>query len=388
MLETNMQSRHRKFERFISAPPRRPERRERAIESVADSDFAWFRLRELTDFPESALERFSGSRRHREALFQDFCAYLRQARTYWDAARLVRGSAAALPYYYAALQLAKAELLLTAPESVFGLPVHHGLTKVQSKSQSIRGDLLGITKGVFQHLSKSRTGEPLELRSRLRVFNLLSLIPEVGLEMERMSPVRPVTFFGNHAVVSSREESWPLLLFTKDLTADRREPINREILRHFKPIDKTGFDWRDVFSLSSRAWGGSVFVYESRHTFRRQNELGDWIPDMQGALAALTRLVGPAIAGRGEGGFDFHVTPTVTKSSTRVLPIDLVRYAVLFYASSLVRYAPSKIDPIINPGQAFLMDSVIHEVPPRLLLDALDNLTGTRSWIDPNGKRV
>ena len=91
---------------------------------------------------------------------------------------------------------------------------------------------------------------------------------------------------------------------------------------------------------------------------------------------------------RGDGGFDFHVTPTVTKISTRVLPIDLVRYAVLFYASSLVRYAPSKIDPIINPGQAFLMDSVIHEVPPRLLLDALDNLTGTRSWIDPNGKRV
>ena len=76
---------------------------------------AWMQLRQLTDDGHTGLALFNGTRREKNTLFNDLRNYVRQAKTYWDAASRTDGSAAALPLYYAMLNLAKAELLQIYP---------------------------------------------------------------------------------------------------------------------------------------------------------------------------------------------------------------------------------------------------------------------------------
>jgi len=57
----------------------------------------------------------------------EFQAYVRQAETYFRGGETMRGSAASLLFYYAFLNLAKAELCTWRPRSVVGVPVSHGL---------------------------------------------------------------------------------------------------------------------------------------------------------------------------------------------------------------------------------------------------------------------
>jgi hypothetical protein len=59
------------------------------------------------------------------------------------------------------------------------------------------------------------------------------------------------------------------------------------------------------------------------------------------------------------------------------MPPALARYALAFYASSLVRYRPSMFDTQVSPDQAYLFDSFARESAVPMLLDVLSGLTRT-----------
>lgn len=332
---------------------------------------------------------FSGSLADRRSRYSDFRALMRQAQTYWDAASTTKGSAAALPFYYSQLQLAKAELLITNASEIQAGSIMHGLRKVRSRTRSIRSDYLEVTRGVFPLLFEKRTGRALPIGTRISAVNLLSLIPEIGLEMSVMSPTRPETMSGYYAVAMDDHQAWSVMMMPSGFTSDSREPIVRRLNAGYEEVEQKNFaNWRGVFAVSSRMYGGNVRTFQSRKTMWDTGSDGLQQPNLDKAIPMLSNLMGDHLRLSAREQTDFTLTASIQKSKSLVIPLDLVRYAVIFYLSSLVRYHPAAVDPTSEPAQAYLMDSLINDVPLGLLVGALDGISGIHSFFEPGDLRV
>jgi hypothetical protein len=58
------------------------------------------------------------------------------------------------------------------------------------------------------------------------------------------------------------------------------------------------------------------------------------------------------------------------------MPASLARYALMFYASSLVRYRPAMFDAQLFPEQAYLFDAIARECVLPILVDTLSMFEG------------
>jgi hypothetical protein len=335
------------------------------------------------------MDLFSGSLAERRALYRDFRAFCNQARTYWEAGAKTNGSAAALPYYYATLQLAKAELLKTNPAAIRAQAIMHGLKRIPSATTSIRSDVVQVTRGVFPLLYRKRTGSDIPVGTRIRALDLLSLIPEIGLEMSKMAPSRPSSFPGNYSLAMDDSRAWSVVMLRRSVESADREPLSKRFLAAYEEVSMDQFpNWREVFSMSSRAWGRPVHLFQAKQTVSMPGPNGQEVPDTNTAIEQLIAAVGFQVRPPVREREDFYVTPTLQKSKPLAMPLDLIRYASMFYLSSLVRYQPAALDPVGEGAQAYLMDSFAHEVPMGLLVGALDGITGAFSYFDPTNKRL
>lgn len=350
---------------------------------------AWMQLRQLTDDGHTGLALFNGTRREKNTLFNDLRNYVRQAKTYWDAASRTDGSAAALPLYYAMLNLAKAELLQTHHTHIVGKFIRHGLSMRASASASIRGDRLLTESGVFSLLYEKRVGKAIPSGTSLRVTNLLSLIPEIGHEMGQFGRARPPAIPAFHTVATNGEAAWSLILIESYPPLDRNESVTKALYRHYDEISLSAVpEWRQLFSLSSRIRGNWMALYQSKREFSLAAAGGNNTPDLASATSLPNVAFGTATATTTSERSEFLLTPSLTKTRPLALPLSLARYASTFYLSSLVRYKPSSLDPVRQGEQAWLMDSFIEEVSLNLLADATDGVTGKATYFEPQRFRV
>jgi len=373
----------RPISNFISAPPQHPIHPFSYFGEAATETMIWFRLRQLAEVPDRGMALFSGTLGQKRARYRSFRAFVRQAEVYWDAGKATRGSAAALPYYYALLQLAKAELLRHVPEQIEGVRINHGLEHRNATGTKIRGDRLRWRNGVFSLLYTARTGQTLPNDIQPKVLSLLSMTPEIGIEMQTHGPTRHATLSGYHSVAADDTQAWSMILFTDD-RLDRSERFFRRLLRGYDEVDaSTVPNWRTLFSMSSRIWGSGVTILQSKSTFSLAGK-----PDLLSVGPVFELLMGEHSSAPIANRADFQLVPTLMRSRSFVLPLPLVRYALMFYLSSLVRYQPTKLDPITEGAQSFLMDSVTNELPVYLLGAALDGISGERNFYDPSQLRV
>jgi hypothetical protein len=90
----------------------------------------------------------------------------------------------------------------------------------------------------------------------------------------------------------------------------------------------------------------------------------------------LTWLIKDLIGLRTAENFDAWFVPFLYKSKQVVMPPSLARYAITYYASSLVRYKPSVFDAQLHPEQAYLFDAIARECALPMLIDTFSALEG------------
>lgn len=376
----------RQIPKFLSTVPQHSAYRVAHYSEELSDDFLWFLLRRLADVPASVDGLFVGPAKESRKRYADFRAYVRQGKTYWDAGLATNGAPSALLYYYGALQLAKAELTTDrfAPDLA---SIHHGLSLRRGATNSIKGDCLVVRGGVFRELVRKRTGVDLPSGTSFKVTNLLSLIPEIGLEMSDFGTNRTPTVPGCYAVAMSDTEAWALVLLAVGDQTLESESVYRKLMKNFEEISIAEFsEWRSVFAMSSRRYGRGVRLFQSKNTSSTTSGLTQ--ADINWAVEQLYDCAGDHVRPAGKAGADFWMTPTIAKSKPLVLPLDLIRYAVIFYLSSIVRYHPATLDPNTQSAQSFLMDSVSNQVPMNLLAGMLDGITGRYSYFEPRGMRT
>jgi YaaC-like Protein len=330
-------------------------------------------------------QRFTGSLKQRNSLWREYRNFLRQASINFDGALTVPNRSACLLYYYALLNFAKAELIDTHSPSILGKYVGHGLSFSTYKARTIAGDALTVKNGIFRMLYEKRTGLPLKLNSRLPVTRLLANIPEIGTQLGDAGIARTACARAFQAIAMDTDSScsWPILLLGANSSTSRSTCTGKLLNQHFREVQRP-VDWRDHFGFTRRYYE-MLEVYESRQT----TPLPEPGVMNVGAADAITWNLKNVLSAAVEESCDAYLTPSLYKISYLPMPASLARYAIMFYASSLVRYRPAMLDAQFVPEQSYLFDAIARECALPILADVVSALEPEdQSFISPGRMRI
>ncbi len=277
----------------------------------------------------------------------------------------VGNRSSSLLYYYAMLNFAKAELLDKHHSQIVDQKIRHGLSFNAVRAKSVAGDYLTVTTGVFPLLYEWRTGYQLLNGTQLPLSRLLRAIPEIGAQLDDSGVARASVTSIDVALVHQPTEGWILMRIDPPFM-NERSLTKSHILRYFREVEAPE-KWREVFAISKRLRRPARFL-ESKRTVTGNPLLID-------DVLAIMSDISDFFVVRGYGNADAIITPYLYKTKRLVMPPSLARYAVTYYASSLVRYRPTAFDADKSPEQAYLFDAVAREcaVPraPALLISTL-----------------
>jgi hypothetical protein len=323
-------------------------------------------LRRHADLPDYGTHHFSGTRSEKNALWKEYRNYLYQALTYFDAALNVPDRSACLLLYYSLLNFAKAELLSTHATDIVGKRIVHGLSYNPTKAKRLSSDVVTVqAKGVFPLLYEKRVGKAIQADQILRIPSLLSNILEISTQLTDTGLTKPAASAVFQMVAMDQNSSWPTLLNFSDI--DPGGSTGRLFYKVFRQVGRQA-TWRDHFGFSRRTYGEPK-IYESIRT--AGNPSGQF--NFKGAVAitwALKEILSPPTYAEA----DAFITPSLYRSRMLPMPACLARYAVIFYASSLVRYRPSFFDLQLYPENRYLFDAIARECALPILVDTLNGL--------------
>ncbi len=220
------------------------------------------------------------------------------------------------------------------------------------------------------------------------IVNVLSLIPEIGHELSHFGNTRPPSSPGYYSFLVDESSAWTALALPIESPGVNTERATKAILAAYDELqlDAT-FNFRAVFAMSTRWKPAGYRFFQSKKTYSRRLQ-GQEVPDTDEALRgphhAAADYLSPAIFRYA----DFELSHTLWKSKPFILPTELARYVAMFYVSSLVRYRPSSLDPIKQGQQAWMMDSLAHELPTNLLMSSVAAILNTTLHFEPNQFRV
>lgn len=329
-------------------------------------------LRRHADLPSYGMSRFQGTRAQKTSLWREYRSYVLQALSNFDAAASIADRSACLPLYYAMLNFAKAELLVADPSKIAGQQIGHGLSFSPIKAKKVATDTLLAKNGVFRLFYEKRTGRKLQLNQRLPVGRLLKNIPEIGTQLRDVQFDCPDLIHLFYLVAHDANSSWPVLLTWKEISrSSRTGKLFHKIFERVQ-LDVRSVSWRHEFGISRRVPAYIPAMYQSVDVAANT---GNGIINTQGA-DAITWKIRDILSVSFGGASDGVLTPSLYESKLLPMPVSLARYAVIYYASSLVRYRPSIFDSLGAPENAYLFDAIARECALPALLDALSGLEG------------
>lgn len=332
-------------------------------------------LRARTELREVGRRVFAGTLTVKNKLWLEYRNFVRQAVSNFDASRGVSNRSTGLLQYYALLNFAKAELLVKNSAAIYQKRIGHGLSFNPLKAKTVAGDALTVQSGVFPLLYEARTGVSLPTGTRLGVKRLLQQIPEIASQLDLVNygdtVVRPL--FASYA--SNESHSWVVLGIEGDAALDRttQKVIDASFERTSAPIR-----WKSLFGLSPR-WMGTLIFYQSKATVPLlSGGLFDTLP-LNALIWGLRNVLGMQT----DPACDGWLAPSFSRTRNFPMPPAMARYAVAFYASSLVRYRPSMFDAQVSPAQALLFDAIARETSLPMLQDSFSGLMGSWQFFSP-----
>lgn len=159
-----------------------------------------------------------------------------------------------------------------------------------------------------------------------------------------------------------------------------RSPVQRfgEVFaRHYEPVALPK-NFRDLFARSRRyTW--AVTLHESRI---KLPHVGDGPASATNEIVfGLRDILGTRTNSLGMGSS----LRVLYKSKMLPMPPALARYALTYYASSLVRYKPQVFDSQSFPEQAYLFDAIARELALPMLQDVLSAILGRHVLFERDG---
>lgn len=291
-------------------------------------------------------------KRDREAAARNLKLYIKQASSFYEAAKAAKPNTAPLIYYYSFLNLAKALCELRQPRFHERPECYrHGISWWPNPRRLVdpaKETVLITTRGVWHALWEALTKERLVAANptRIRIKYLFSYCPEVSVEYRRaMYDLIRLMDVENPDILSDGSNAWI------------RFSVKREELRGFhvsapsllKQIRTGRSGYIEVQSSDKRVrtFESAVPIALTKWQYPSAALHGDVL-----GLNAFTHLTG-------EGKLQYFF-PIQNNLPLR-LPQIMVAYTLLFWFGSLVRYDPHSVDALMDSEWWTLMDGLMSQ---------------------------
>jgi hypothetical protein len=347
-------------------------------------DLLWRLIEKHSEVKEFGIRRFSGSQQERQALWTALRGSVIQAQEYFRAAEATGGLSAALLYYYCFMNLAKAEILLWKPDSIFEpgtgalLDISHGFTYRPNQSRDFEHDFIKVKRrGVFPLLYEKRLGCQLSM-STLDVLTLLLRVPELATDLDDIGLPSTRSGYIDHVIGVEQISDTKFLHHSICAFRFHRGVIDmatsRFLQEKLKPVTVDLRDARRLFGFV----GGNAMVakYAESGDHPEHTVPGIFVSDADRVAEVRYAEL------RGVVDIDIHrgelaiLTPSIDDHDFVPLPASLASYALMYYISGIVRYKPYRLYSEENGRERWLFDAYIQQAPVRLLMAALNGISG------------
>ncbi|MEV8517595.1 YaaC family protein [Dactylosporangium sp. NPDC051484] len=327
---------------------------------------AWEPLITLARSPAASAKLFGPAGQANPLLIDEFSGYIRQAYDYFIGASHVPGTSGALLHYYCALQLAKAELLLSNSASILGVAIRHGLSHSVTNAADPALDYLTVKDGVFPLLYQRRIGSPIPIGTRIPIKDLLAYIPEIGSEASATLSISSTYLPLYHALLFSDPEVWSGIVALG-------HNINTSTISEFESLAATTYEevqppseWKRIFGISYRALTPNVRMFQAKRSYPDQTTIDKVIGEQ-------TAPFGPSLDNCIDDHADAFFWP---KCNGILMTPSIARYVLMYYLSSVVRYKPSILTPARFPEYAWVFESFINSSALNIVTNSVDGITG------------
>lgn len=328
----------------------------------ATADLLWDQLRRVAHAPQALAQiRNLSCSYSSDNVNDEFSSYIMQAETYFRAGSVTEGASSSLFFYYAFLNLAKAELILWKPDLILNPASKHmhGLSAIHT-SPTIRDWGIKVQKtGIFPELYEKRLGVRWEQDwPRVQAIDIFARCPEAGLEFSQAGyGSGQVTGF-YHSIVTDRTASWSQML-VEDYTLIAENPPVKDLILQYYDEQETpprGRDLYGIFSISRRHGFTRAKLLSARYPkgVRRPGNMMDPSLARDEWFLELREHLRPIVGGS-KNGCDGMLSMSLSDTSMIPFPDDIARYAAIYLLSSLVRYKPSALNARLHAEQAWYL---------------------------------
>jgi len=291
----------------------------------------------------------------------------RQAENYYRAAQKLHYRSAALLYYYAFLNLAKAVLEVRG----FVYDQHHGL-RDQRDSVSIDLAMQNVKilkRGVFPSLYEQEFQVSLPTSTSLDVRSLLAYASDIAYQYGQAG-------FGTCAVETDcrarvlvhqgNGQMWYVLAVPKGYEfADLPEPNKTTFTSSHQEVQFPLIAARETFGLFAEQ--------HAHHRYYESRPSSTVTPPIALLYTPLRGFIEPKYI---DDTYDFTLAKPLGMSGH---PMNecLAIYLVMFFLGSLVRYRPDYLDSLLDTTAAWTLEGLVMSTPLTALRAFISKITGT-----------
>jgi hypothetical protein len=300
--------------------------------------------------------------------FLQFQAYIRQARTFFEAAESLHHRASPLNYYYAFMNFAKAWILVSNPGFVDDGLVH-GLQYKATSGNLRKQTLRVLSNGVFPKFYKETTRVTINNPVRFRIVDLLSYVTDIRYEYGLLKYGKPQSFACKFALCLNHASN-----MTFGLIAAQRHPsidLAKTNLNLHKAFDIVSLDQhkaRELFDLKGEDLRAFQF-FESKSHFPTNdiNKIPNYIAAQLSSIISYNPVNDP---------FLFVLNQRIR--SPRLLPMQemLAIYCCMYFLGSLVRYGPDLLEAMLATRDAWIIERFTKSAPLAFLRHIRNQIDG------------
>lgn len=304
-------------------------------------------------------------------------AFIRQAKTFYNAAEFLDLRASSLIYYYSFLNLVKSYICITNPTLVKGR-VSHGL-RYKFNPRLLSNQFVHSDRGVFPLFYRLVTQHQLPNKTPLKIVRILGYVSDVSVEYElgqfgtrRVSPCKLAL-----CVNQSSNQLYALLGVLEFRHLNKFKNFMSNFHGYFDEVNIPNHSAREIFNImgeDKRRY--SFFESKKEYPFKTNDVIP--VDEMSNEIYdAIKNLFSWNVY---KDEFDFHFSAPLRQDFQIPMREILSIYICMFYLGSLVRYYPRYLDKIFASRDGWIVERFV-KTAPITFLRQIRNLIDGRNFV-------
>lgn len=315
------------------------------------------------------------SRRIVTRVFKHFRGYIRQAKSYYNSAKILHSRSAGLLYYYCFLNLAKAAVLIQHPE-IGGKRIGHGISCLPKGFPRFKTETIKILDdGIFPLFYKWYFSTPIRHQS-LNVQSLFNYCSDISYQCT-------LAGFGNckllegyyvHVVDKNNHTGWPLIGIADSKQGERYRQSIADLYKNFEQVELPLFSGREYFKMDNSQLMAFTF-FQSKQVF---NWISDNVPPFLESRDLVIKTLGNLVqANYFDNNFDYYISLPYLPNRQIAMDETIAIYLIMYYLSNLVRYNPGYLEELLSKKESWLIDSFVRSCSLTFLRSMISRITNT-----------